>query len=36
MGATHGFDTTGVEDLAAGLKEVAGGKGPTIVVDCEI
>lgn len=33
MGATHGFDTTGVEDLVAEFKKVAGGYGPTVVVD---
>lgn len=33
MGATHGYDTTGVEDYVAGFKEVAGGIGPTVVID---
>ena len=33
FGATHTFDTSGVEDLVAGFKNVAGGLGPTIVVD---
>ena len=36
FGATHGFDTTGVDDLFAGFKEVAGGNGPTVVVDSKI
>ncbi|KAK3711893.1 hypothetical protein LTR37_009411 [Vermiconidia calcicola] len=33
LGATHGFDTTGVEDLTAAFKEVTGGLGPTVVLD---
>lgn len=33
LGATHGYDTTGVEDLVAGFKEVSGGNGPTVVID---
>lgn len=35
LGATHGYDTTGVEDLVAGFREVSGGKGPTCVIDSE-
>ena len=36
LGATHGFDTTGVEDLTAAFKEVTGGLGPTVVLDSEL
>ena len=33
FGATHGLDTTGVDDLVKAFKDVAGGSGPTVVVD---
>ena len=36
MGATHGYDTTGVEDYVAGFKEAAGGNGPTVVIDSKL
>jgi Zn-dependent alcohol dehydrogenase len=33
LGATHGYDTTGVEDLVGGFKEATGGLGPSVVID---
>lgn len=33
FGATHGLNTTGVTDLEAALREITGGKGPTVVID---
>ena len=35
FGATHGLNTTGVEDLTAKMKEIAQGKGPTVVIESE-
>jgi hypothetical protein len=36
MGATHGYDTTGVEDYVAGFKEATGDNGPTVVIDSKL
>ncbi|SMY29819.1 unnamed protein product [Zymoseptoria tritici ST99CH_1A5] len=33
FGATHGLNTTGIEDLAAALKEITGGRGPNVVIE---
>lgn len=33
FGATHGFNTTNVTDLAAALKEACGGRGASVVVE---
>ncbi|PPJ52355.1 hypothetical protein CBER1_09837 [Cercospora berteroae] len=33
FGATHGFNTTDVTDLAAALKEACGGRGASVVVE---
>lgn len=36
FGATHGLNTSGVADLTAAMKEIAGGRGPTVVIESEI
>jgi threonine dehydrogenase-like Zn-dependent dehydrogenase len=33
LGATDGFDTTGIEELVPEFKKVAKGLGPNVVVD---
>lgn len=33
FGATHGLNTSGLEDLTAAMKHIAGGRGPNIVVE---
>lgn len=33
LGATHTYNTTGAEDLTKALKEAAGGRGPTCVIE---
>jgi len=33
FGATHGVNTSSVEDCTAAFKEVTGGLGPTVVID---
>lgn len=35
FGATHGLNTSSVEDTVAAFKEVTGGLGPTLVIDSE-
>lgn len=33
FGATHGLNTTGLADLTAAMREVSGGRGPSVVIE---
>lgn len=33
FGATHGLNTADIIDLTAAMKEIAGGRGPTVVIE---
>jgi Zn-dependent alcohol dehydrogenase len=35
FGATHGLNTSGLTDVTAAMKDVAGGRGPTVVIESE-
>ena len=36
FGATDGLNTSGLTDLTAAMKSVAGGRGPNVVIESEL